>query len=125
MNEIHIPVSAGELIDKISILHIKLEKIPIKSKLSHIQQEIEKLKSVCSAAHINLEAHLPPFIAVNKELWEVLQQQRDKETKGELDKDFIALSLRVYKLNDARFAHKQEIDKVYASQIQEEKYYRD
>jgi hypothetical protein len=124
MNEIYIPVSAGELIDKISILHIKLEKIPTKSKLPHIAQEIEKLKAVCRASNINLEAHLPSFIEVNKELWEVLQHQRDKETKGELDENFIALSLQVYKLNDARFVHKQEIDQLYDSQIQEEKYYQ-
>ena len=60
---------------------------------------------------------------VNFELWDVLELQRSKEKEGELDHEFIDLSISVYKKNDKRFFIKQEINKLTSSEIKEQKYY--
>jgi len=116
----NVPVSIGELLDKISILEVKLMNMYGDEKIKNVENERNLLVERCDG---NILEHLQEFITINKKIWDVLQQQRDKERAGELDDEFVSLSLEVYHLNDKRFAKKSQINDMYDSCIREEKHY--
>lgn len=119
---INIPVSVGEIVDKISILKIKL--IHIKEHYQHIVSEIDLLTS--SIQHLNVTGnYLDSLFDVNKQLWDVEDKIREKEKAKQFDQDFISLARKVYTLNDQRFSLKKKINEEYNSEIKEFKSYKD
>ena len=124
MQEIMVPISVGELVDKVTILSIKNERIQDQAKLQNIQTELTALKSTCQAAAISLNDNLVKELRlVNEALWEVEDNLREAERLQKFDAQFIEWARSVYKHNDKRFTLKAELNKQYGSQLSEEKSY--
>jgi hypothetical protein len=106
-----IPVSVGELIDKLSILHVKKIKIVNESKLSFINNEFELIYNMSSIYFDNEEilSLYRQLIDVNLKLWEVEDELRTIETTKNFDSHFIELARKVYYINDDRFSLKNNI----------------
>jgi hypothetical protein len=120
-----IPVSVGELIDKLSILHVKKIKIVNEDKLSFINNEFELIYNMSSIYFddeeiLNLYRQL---IDVNLKLWEVEDELRTIETTKNFDSHFIELSRKVYYINDDRFLVKNKINELTNSEVREQKDY--
>jgi hypothetical protein len=115
-------ISAGELIDKISILQIKSEKIKDEAKLDHVTRE--KYDLLKEAQKLNIyQKWLDKIKEVNLKLWKIEDDIREKERKKEFDQEFIELARAVYFTNDERFNVKNEINSWYNSNIVEQKSY--
>jgi hypothetical protein len=122
---IKIPVSVGELIDKLSILHIKQIMILDKSKLDFVNKEFELLYNF-SSEYLNNEKIFKCYhelIQVNTTLWKIEDELRVIETQNIFDGKFIELARLVYKNNDIRFTIKNEINQLTNSEIREQKDY--
>jgi hypothetical protein len=118
-----VPVSLGELIDKVTILEIKC-KFMNGEKLYNVNKELDNLKNILKKEKINLDDEV--FVklgAVNKKLWNIESMIRNKEVNGEFDEEFIKLSRFIYKENDIRASLKKEINIKYNSNLIEEKSY--
>lgn len=123
---IEIPVSFGELIDKLTILEIKKSKITDNEKLKNIQLEFELLNKKYQAklkVTKELQVFYDALLKVNQKLWKIEDKIRILENNKEFNEEFIDLARSVYKLNDERFAIKNEINKTFDSEIQEQKEY--
>lgn len=122
MNDILIPVSLGELYDKISILEIKLSMIKDEEKLKNIKKEYLSLINI--SLHFSIEEELYQELKdKNKDLWIVEDKLRIKEKNKEFNEEFINLARSVYFLNDRRSEIKKEINLKSGSNIIEEKSY--
>jgi hypothetical protein len=122
---IQIPVSVGELIDKLSILHIKQNMITDSSKLEFINKEFELLYNF-SSSYLNDEQISNLYhqlISVNTTLWEIEDELRIIESQKIFDNKFTELARLVYKNNDIRFTIKNTINQLTNSEIQEQKDY--
>ena len=120
-----IPVSLGELIDKITILEIKKEKMKENQKLININKELESLKKIVVSENLNIDSSLITELKkINNILWEIEDEIRSKEHKKEFDHGFIKLARSVYKENDKRAFIKKEINQKYYSELIEEKSYK-
>lgn len=120
------PVSLGELVDKLSILKIKKEKIKDAAKLVHIKNEEEHLEKTLSALKLeNIQYHLGQMIDINTQLWVVEDDIRDCERNRDFGETFIRLARSVYVLNDDRFKRKNTINSTYNSSIVEVKSYQE
>ena len=121
----HVPVSWGELLDKITILEIKKERIGSAAARANVAKELRLLETV--AAPVLRDQRLHPLQtrlkAINQTLWEIEDAIRVKEREGDFSQDFIALSRSVYKRNDERAAVKREINFLLGSALVEEKSY--
>jgi len=118
---ISVPVSVGEVLDKISILEIKSERITDTSKLKNIRTELAHLLVVAEAhRHLALESELKE---VNEALWDIEDRIRVKEHLQEFDSEFIELARSVYVTNDRRANIKREINIAVGSTLVEEKSY--
>lgn len=125
-NQIKVEVSYGELIDKITILQIKAEKINDQTKLENIKNELALLEN--SLLFLDNEIQELPVLAkqlkeINEKLWDIEDAIRDKERLKEFDQSFIELARAVYRTNDMRYAIKKKINELLGSVIQEEKSY--
>ncbi len=123
---IEIPVSFGELIDKLTILEIKKSKITNKEKLKKIQLEYELLNKKYQTIlndRKELQIFYEALLKVNNKLWEIEDKIRIFENNKEFNDEFIDLARSVYKSNDERFAIKNDINKTFDSEIQEQKEY--
>ena len=121
--EIHALISIGELIDKITILKIKQNKMN-GDQLKNINKELDSLETIVRNNHINIDKDLfNSLTKVNGKLWQIEEDIRLKEKKQEYDKDFIELARSVYIQNDKRSLIKKNINKKYNSRIIEEKSY--
>ncbi len=119
-----IEVSNGELVDKVSILSIKLEKIKSEEKLSNIKKEYDLLVKYMNELGINeSSSEYRELIKVNTELWEIEDKIRIKEANKEFDDEFIQLARSVYFQNDKRFEIKKRINQLTKSHLAEEKEY--
>lgn len=128
MNEICVPVSFGELVDKITILEIKAERIGDPAKLANIRRELEALEAEWQAAPVSrtdISSLRAALKAVNERLWDIEDDIRDKEAAQAFDGDFIRLARSVYFENDERARIKREINTALGSALIEEKSYRD
>lgn len=128
MSQISIPVSYGELIDKITILEIKAERIADAAKLKNIRHELDLLVQVWTAdAHsaIDLSAERARLKAVNQALWDIEDRIRLKEKARAFDAEFVELARSVYVRNDERAAIKRAINERLGSSLIEEKSYQD
>jgi hypothetical protein len=128
MSEISVPVSFGELLDKIAILEIKAERITDPAKLVNIKRELEALLATWAAhpaSHIEV-AHLRAGLkAVNERLWVIEDDIRLKEKVQAFDQEFIRLARAVYFENDERAKIKKDINRALGSTYVEEKSYED
>ena len=123
---IKVELSVGELIDKISILQIKAERIIDRSKLENINKELDVLMSLWKDSinsNNNLESEINDLKAINEELWDIEDKIRDKERNQVFDKGFIELARAVYITNDKRADIKRTINSKTGSELIEEKSY--
>jgi hypothetical protein len=127
MNDIQVPVSPGELLDKITILRIKVARIQEATKLANVKLELGLLEqtwkdSGAGAHDVALEERA--LQNVNERLWDIEDRIRDKEARQTFDRDFIELARAVYTSNDERAAIKKRINQQLGSRLVEEKSYR-
>lgn len=128
MSLITIPISHGELIDKITILEIKAEHIGDAAKLANVCTELDLLNRTWNAdpaARIDVAAERTRLKAVNQKLWDIEDRIRLKERAQMFDAEFIELARAVYFTNDERAAIKREINAKLGSTLIEEKSYQD
>lgn len=118
--KITIPVSVGELIDKITILKIKSSYIDNK----YIHKELELLKSIADEYKIYCVKWVDELYEVNQKLWNIEDRLREKEKLQEFDNEFIELARSVYIKNDKRAEIKKKINELSKSEFQEVKLYR-
>ena len=117
------PVSIGELIDKITILEIKCTFMN-GEKLFNVKKELINLKNILKKENISFNDELfVKLAAVNKKLWNIESMIRNKELTEDFDEEFIKLSRSIYKENDIRASLKKEINIKYHSNLIEEKLY--
>ena len=122
---ITIPISVGELIDKLSILHIKQTKINNPEKLEYVNKEFELLYNFSSVYLKNEEISklYHELVETNLKLWEIEDELRVLETRKSFNVEFIELARSVYYTNDKRFRIKNEINERTSSEIREIKDY--
>ena len=122
---INTPISLGELLDKISILKIKKEKIKDKEKLILINNELNQLQTILTNLNkdVSIENYLKKLMNINLELWAIEDNLRDFERRKIFDQNFINLARSVYFTNDKRSEIKLEINNFYGSNIVEVKSY--
>ncbi len=126
-NEIKVPVSPGELLDKISILRIKSQRMSDPGKLANVRLELDALQETwanSAYAAVDIGADVTALMTVNERLWTIEDDIRDKERAQAFDAEFIRLARAVYVENDERAAIKRRINLTLGSTIVEEKSYR-
>lgn len=124
--KIEIPVSVGELVDKLTILRIKASEVVDKNKLAAIENEKEFLEQIVGERlewDDKLEGLEQQLYEVNVALWQVENELRDLERQQQFSNRFIELARNVYKLNDRRFVLKDTISSYAGSEIREAKSY--
>lgn len=120
-----VPVSVGELLDKITILQIKVERITEERKLSNIRKELAALLEICRQSRIDTTHQLVRELKqINESLWVIEDDIRDKERAKEFDARFIELARAVYVTNDRRFQVKAQVNQLMGSDYEEEKSYQ-
>lgn len=121
---IDIPVSVGELVDKITILEIKLERIEGKGQIN-VARELTWLVERLTQSGLLIDTELRRQLAeVNRRLWTIEDDIRERERQQDFGPDFIALARAVYRTNDQRAAIKRRLNERHASALIEEKSYR-
>ncbi len=127
MTQFAVPVSHGELIDKLTILEIKSERISDPAKLKNIHNELDALNAAWQAdpaASIDITDARMRLKAINEALWEIEDEIRVKEKAQVFDARFIELARAVYVTNDQRAEVKREINEKLGSTLVEEKSYQ-
>jgi len=127
MKDILVPISPGELLDKITILRIKQARILDAGKLANVKVELALLEQTwrdCGGAAHDLAQDERALQDVNERLWDIEDRIRDKEAKQSFDRDFIELARAVYVCNDERAAIKKRINLQLKSRLVEEKSYK-
>ncbi len=123
-----IPISWGELLDKITILQIKASKIVDAAALRNIQNELTLLNNTKMGLTLE-DRHLAKMISdlaeINQSLWDIEDSLREKERRQEFDAEFISLARSVYRENDKRAKVKRHINDYLCSELVEEKSYSD
>ena len=128
MSLIQTPVSYGELIDKITILEIKSQRIGDAAKLANVRNELDLLNATWAnhaASQTDIADERSRLFAVNELLWDIEDKIRLKERAQAFDQEFIELARAVYFRNDERAAFKREINLKLGSQLVEERSYQD
>lgn len=121
-----IDVSNGELLDKISILEIKHQKLEDPEKLKNVQEELDLLVPCLKVLDLYLDSEeYNSLTAVNSELWELEDEIRLKEQQKNFDWDFITCARQIYMLNDKRAIIKRKINLVTNSHVVEEKSHKE
>lgn len=127
MTDILVPISPGELLDKITILRIKSQRMTDPHKVQNVRAELDALQETWSSsayARIDVAADIDALQTVNERLWVIEDDIRDKERAQAFDAEFIRLARAVYVENDERAAIKKRINVTLGSSIVEEKSYR-
>jgi len=127
MKDILVPISPGELLDKITILRIKVARIVDAAKVANVRLELELLEKTwrdSGCADFDVARDERALQAVNERLWDVEDLIREKEAKQTFDREFIELARAVYVSNDERAAIKKRINLQLGSRIIEEKSYK-
>ena len=126
MSDIRVPISPGEMLDKMTILRIKSQRMADPKKLSNVRIELKALEETWAAsvyAQADIEAEMTALLLVNERLWAIEDDIRDKERAQAFDAEFIRLARAVYFENDERAAIKRRINVKLGSSIVEEKSY--
>lgn len=125
---IKVPVSFGEVLDKITILEIKSERIQDAAKVKNVRLELEELSLVWDDAvsdPASIASLREQLKAVNEQLWVIEDDIRDQEAEQDFGPRFIELARAVYVTNDKRAALKKDINLALGSRFVEEKSYQD
>ena len=128
MSEILVPVSFGELLDKVAILQIKSERMSDEAKLANVRNELDALEKTWAAhpaSAQDIAALRADLKAVNERLWVIEDDIRLKEKAQAFDDEFIQLARSVYFQNDIRARVKKDINLALGSAYVEEKSYQD
>jgi hypothetical protein len=128
MSEIRVPISPGELLDKITILRIKSQRMSGADKLKNVRLELQSLQETWDGspyARVDIEAEVRDLLAVNERLWVIEDDIRDRERAQDFGAEFIRLARAVYFENDERAAIKRRLNLKLGSTIVEEKSYRE
>ena len=120
MDEIQIPISVGELLDKISILSIKSQY----TDNSYVSKELQDLISIAKKHQVYDDFYLAKLLQVNRKLWKIEDDLRVLEKSQDFDETFIDLARSVYITNDLRASIKKEINEKYKSSYKEVKTYK-
>ena len=124
MSHISVPVSVGELLDKLTILEIKAERIGDPAKLENVERELQLLRSTWEQHDLSQNdlGSLPEELrTVNEKLWVIEDDIRQKELDHSFDEQFIQLARSVYLENDRRASIKRQISEMTGSDLVEEK----
>ena len=127
MTDILVPISPGELLDKITILRIKTARILDAAKLANVRLELDLLEKTwrdSGFAPADVAREERALQAVNERLWDIEDRIREKEARQTFDRDFIELARSVYHANDERAAIKKRINLTLGSRLVEEKSYQ-
>ena len=127
MNDILVPISPGELLDKITILRIKAARIADATKVQNVRLELSLLEKTwrdSGCASVDIGADERALESVNEKLWVVEDLIREKEARRAFDSEFIELARTVYIANDERAAIKKRVNLQLGSRIVEEKSYK-
>jgi hypothetical protein len=127
MKDILVPISPGELLDKITILRIKSARMTDPVKVGNVRLELDLLEKTwreSGAAIAEVAADEAALQRVNEALWDIEDKIRDKELASAFDAEFIELARAVYVTNDERAAVKKRINVALGSRIVEEKSYK-
>lgn len=125
MDDILVPISAGELLDKITILEIKSERIQNPEQLKNVTRELAALRMAADRLHqIPLQGPVASLKNVNTKLWDVEDNIRECEARADFGPRFVELARAVYRLNDERARLKRTINETSGSRYIEEKSYR-
>ena len=125
--KISVPISVGELFDKISILEIKTKKIKDNANLKIIKFELLELKRIIKNKKLNKsfnKIQYQKLLKINNRLWSIEDNKRKYEVTKKFDKKFIELARKVYLLNDKRAEIKNKININSGSRIREVKSYK-
>lgn len=128
MKDIMVPTSPGELIDKMTILQIKSERMSAPDKLQNVRYEAEALAAIAAAGlpdNPSLPGLRDALYEINAALWQIEDDIRDCEAAGDFGDTFVALARAVYRTNDQRAAIKKQINTALGSALVEEKSYAD
>lgn len=123
---VKVPVSWGELFDKLTILEIKQARIDNQQKLANINKELEALRQVCSDHQLpeeSLQEVIDDLRRTNESLWEIEDDIRSCERNKDFSDTFVKLARAVYKTNDRRAEIKLRINQLLGSELIEEKSY--
>jgi hypothetical protein len=122
---VSVPVSVGEMIDKLSILQVKKKKISNPEKLSYVNKEFELLYNLSTDFLNNMEIEnlYHELVETNSALWDIEDKLRVAEKDQKFDDEFVSLARKVYFTNDERFRLKNEINSLTSSEIREVKDY--
>jgi hypothetical protein len=127
MNDVLVPVSPGELLDKITILRIKSARMSDPGKLANVRHELgllERTWGESGCASYDVAADERALQAINEHLWDIEDRIREKEAAQRFDAEFVELARSVYVSNDERAAIKKRVNLAMGSRIVEEKSYR-
>lgn len=125
--KIKVPVSVGELVDKVTILEIKDKKIKDKKSLFEINKELNLLNTILAKNNIlnsQVKNEFKKLKSINLKLWSIEDKKRNHEMKSTFNKKFIELARQVYLLNDKRALIKKKINNITGSNINEIKSYK-
>jgi hypothetical protein len=125
-NDILVPISPGELIDKITILQIKSARMTDAAKVANVRAELTALEKTwreSAFAAIDIDEEWAALKRINEKLWVVEDDLREKERQKKFDQEFIELARAVYFTNDERAAVKRQINVKLGSKLIEEKSY--
>jgi len=127
LTQIRAPIAVGELIDKITILEIKAERIADAAKKQNVKNELAQLNAIKRDAGLDTPA-MTPFARdlkqLNAALWDIEDEIRELESRKEFGPRFIELARSVYQTNDRRARTKNAINAAFGSEIVEEKSYK-
>jgi hypothetical protein len=130
---IKIPVSFGELVDKLTILELKVHYSKNEIKLTHIKHELQLLQKLYTNSYtktddLPIKNHIHDLkcklYQVNSDIWNLEDNIRNKEKLQEFDDEFISYARSIYKVNDKRAQLKRKLNKLVNSEIIEEKFYQ-
>jgi hypothetical protein len=124
--KVNIEISIGELIDKLTILEIKLEKILDKSKSAEVKKELDILSihyQNLTATSNNLDQYFDNLKKVNLKIWKMEEDIRYLIREKKFDDEFIETARKIHRTNDLRFEIKNEINKKFNSNLSEQKSY--
>ncbi len=123
-----VDVSAGEFLDKITILEIKSERIKDEEKLRNVHKELDLLRKIWVESPLSqndVSSQVGDLKRVNESLWEIEDKIRLKEAAQSFDDEFVQLARSVYKINDERASIKRQLNRILGSELTEEKSYAD
>jgi len=124
---IEIPISIGELLDKLSILEIKKHKVKDPIKLKNINHEYDLLSNLSKVLkekdEKSFNSLFEEILKVNKKLWDIEDKIRILESEKRFDEEFVSVARSVYFINDDRFEIKKKINETFGSDVAEEKEY--